>query len=85
MTSLIIFAPYLTAILLLELAALTGVTQSRLNTLDATIASGRIYQVNQLAKTPGIGIKTLEKVFTALMQGADNYASMPLAQASMDL
>ena len=70
---------------IVELAALTGVTQSRLNTLDATIASGRIYQVNQLAKTPGIGIKTLEKVFTALMQGADNYASMPLAQASMDL
>lgn len=46
-----------------QLKSHTGISITRLETLQQAVASGRYAQINQLADLQGIGLKTLEQVF----------------------
>lgn len=55
---------------LTELSQQSGVTESRLKTLQQAVTSGDFAQINQLAKVPGIGLKTLERIYHSCQQAA---------------
>ena len=54
-----------------EIAEKTGLRRNYVEKVKDAISSPAIVQLNQLAQVPGIGIKTLEKVFSASMRRTD--------------
>ncbi|MDP5132183.1 MAG: macro domain-containing protein [Paraglaciecola sp.] len=63
-----LFANQLASLSTEQLKKHTGVSEKRIETLQHAVASGHYAQINQLAKLPGIGLKTLEQIFQYCQQ-----------------
>jgi len=71
-----------------EIAAATGLRKNYINKVLEAMDDPEIHQLNQLGRVPGIGIKTLEKVFsvaTGVTDATAEEASLAPGSLSLDL
>ena len=61
-----------------ELAQQTGITSKRVEAIYNAVDSDQFCQLNQLAQVPGIGVKTLERLFRHCMDDAPSMQTLSL-------